>query len=169
MRRVLNIDRTGQVCIEPSFAPDDFRVIRQLTNGPPLDYLPIAVILDCVASVLRRAHVFGHLTQPIYLSDHEVIPAGALVSGSIRGTHPAKTKEHIRRFHAADFTPPRLPDIVYDSLILPAQSEHASSTVAIVAPAEQTNASALTLGTKAQRRSSRAARSSKGCFRSVRV
>ena len=75
------------------------------------------------------------------------------MSGSIRGTHPAKTKEHIRRLLAADFTPPRLPDIVYDSLILPAQSEHASSTVAIVAPAEQTNASALTLGTKAQRRS----------------
>jgi hypothetical protein len=111
------------------------------------------VQLDRRVRIRSGAQVFGHLTQPIYLSDHEVIPAGALVSGSIGGTHPARTKEHVRRLLAADFTPPRLPDIVFDTLTVPAQCGHPLGAISIAAPAEQTSASVLTLSTKAQKRS----------------
>jgi hypothetical protein len=113
----------------------------------------LRIELDKRVRIRAGAQVSGHLTHPIYLVDHEVIPAGALVSGSIRSTHPARTKEHVRRLLAADFTPPRLPDIVFDSITIPAQGEGTSSTIAIVAPAEQTNASVLTLGIKPKKRS----------------
>jgi hypothetical protein len=113
----------------------------------------LRVELDKRVRIRVGAHVFGHLTKPVYLVDHEVIPEGALVSGSIQSTHPAKTKERVRRLLAADFTPPRLPDIVFDSITIPAKGEQTASTVAIVAPAEQTSASVLTLGVKAKKRS----------------
>jgi len=113
----------------------------------------LRVELDKRVRIRVGAHVSGHLTKPVYLVDHEVIPAGALVSGSIQSTHPARTKERIRRLLAADFTPPRLPDVVFDSITIPAQGERNASTVAIVAPAERTNASVLTLGVKAKKRS----------------
>jgi len=113
----------------------------------------LRVELDKRVRIRVGAHVSGHLTKPVYLLDHEVIPAGALASGSIQNTHPARTKERIRRLLAADFTPPRLPDVVFDSITIPAKGKQTASTVAIVAPAEQTNASVLTLGVKAKKRS----------------
>lgn len=115
----------------------------------------LRVELDKRVRIHVGAHVSGHLTQPVYLVDHEVIPAGAIVSGSIQSTHPAKTKERVRRLLAADFTPPRLPDVVFDSITLPARGEQRESTVAILAPAEQTSASVLTIGVKAKKRSIR--------------
>lgn len=97
----------------------------------------LRVELDKRVRIRVGAQGTGHLTKPIYLVDHEVIPAGAPVSGSIRSTHPARTKDHVRRLLAADFTPPRLPDVVFDSVTIPAQGSRTSSTAAIVAPAER--------------------------------
>jgi hypothetical protein len=99
------------------------------------------------------ATVAGHLTEPVYLVDHEVIPAGSLISGSIRGTHPGSKSIRIRRLLAADFTPPRLPDVVFDSITLPAIGNQGGRVIAIEASAVQTDANVLTLGTKKQKQS----------------
>lgn len=123
---------------------------QQITLPPGTAF---RVELDKRVRIRVGAHVTGHLTKPVYLVDHEVIPVGAIVSGSIQSTHPARTKEHVRRLLAADFTPPRLPDIVFDTVTIPARGELPASTFAIVAPAEQTNASVLTLGVKQKKRS----------------
>lgn len=113
----------------------------------------LRVELDKRVRIRPGAKVFGHLTQPIYLVDHEVIPTGTAVSGTITATHPGTRKDHVRRLLAADFTPPRLPDVVFETLTIPAQAQQASREISIVAPAVQTNASVLTLGTKPKKRS----------------
>jgi hypothetical protein len=101
------------------------------------------------------ALVSGHLTEPVYLVDHEVIPAGSLISGTIRCTHAAPRRERVRALLAADFTPPRVSDIVFESitLIVPGSSPQ---VIPIDAPAERTDASVLTLGTKKQKQSIKA-------------
>lgn len=113
----------------------------------------LRVELDQLVRIRTGAHVSGHLTQPVYKVDHEVIPAGAIVSGTIRGTHAGKRKERVRRLLAGDFTPPRLPDVVFDTISIPAHGQIAESKVLINAPAQQTNASVLTLGVKPKKRS----------------
>jgi hypothetical protein len=99
------------------------------------------------------ASVRGHLTEPVYLVDHQVIPAGALVFGSIRGMRPGPTADHIRRLLAADFTPPRVPDLVFTSIAIPANGAQGGRVVLIDAPAVETQSSVLTLGTKHKRQS----------------
>lgn len=96
------------------------------------------------------ASVTGHLTEPVFLIDHEVIPAGTIVQGTVHHTHAASTKEHVRRLLAADFTPPRVPDITFESIALPVAGGTAR-IVAIRAPAVRTDASVLTLGTQKQK------------------
>jgi len=98
------------------------------------------------------ASVRGHLTEPVYLIDHEVIPAGSLISGTIRSTHGAPRRERVQRLLAADFTPPRVPDIVFESITLPAAGVN-GRIISINAPAVRTDARVLTLGTKKQRKS----------------
>lgn len=99
------------------------------------------------------ASVQGHLTEPIYLVDHQVIPAGALVAGTIRSLHAGPKPDHVRRLLAADFTPPRVPDLVFTSITIPATSDRSASVIPIDAPAAQTEASVLTLGTRQKKRS----------------
>ena len=122
--------------------------------------LPLGTALRIVLDHRVRSHVgapiSGHLTEPIYLVDHEIIPAGALISGSIRSLHPGSKKEHIQRLLAADFTPPRVPDAVFDKITVPATATQAEHVISIDAPGEQTDASVLTLGTKKQKESLRA-------------
>ncbi|WP_263385923.1 hypothetical protein [Granulicella arctica] len=101
----------------------------------------------------RGASVRGHLTEPLYLVDHQLIPANSLVSGKIGGTHPGSRQEHVQRLLAADFTPPRVPDIVFSSITVPAQGSVAAYTIPIDAPAVRTDASVLTLGTKTKKQS----------------
>ena len=99
------------------------------------------------------AHVSGHLTEPVYLVDHQVVPAGALVSGVIRGLHPGPKSDHVRRLLAADFTPPKVPDVLFDTLTLPAVGTQGLRTIPINAPAVQTDAGVLTLGAKQKKQS----------------
>lgn len=115
----------------------------------------LRVELDKRVRIHPGAVVSGHLTEPVYLVDHEVIPIGTTVSGTIRGTHAGKRKDHVRRLLAGDFTPVRLPDVVFDTLTIPSHGGLAESKLMIDAPAQQTNASVLTLGTAPKRRSLR--------------
>ena len=113
----------------------------------------LRVELDKRVRIRPGAKVSGHLTQPIYLVDHVVVPAGSIVSGTIMATHAGRRKDHVRRLLAADFTPPRLPDVVFDTITIAAQNQQPSRNIDILAPAEQTNASVLTLGTNSKKRS----------------
>lgn len=45
----------------------------------------LRVALDRHVRIHKGAIVTGHLTQPVYLSDHEVLPIGSLVTGIIEG------------------------------------------------------------------------------------
>ncbi len=112
----------------------------------------LRVVIDHRVRSHIGASVSGHLTEPVYLFDHEVIPAGSLVSGTIRNTHAAPRQDHVRRLLAADFTPPRVPDIVFDSITL-SLADATSRVISINAPAVQTDASVLTLGTLKQKQS----------------
>jgi len=116
----------------------------------------LRIELDHRVRIRVGASVVGHLTEPIYLVDHEVIPASALVSGTIRGLHSGSRSDHVRRLLAADFTPPRVPDILFDSITLPGSGNHAACVIQIDAPAVPTDASILSLGTKKQKQSIKA-------------
>lgn len=113
----------------------------------------LRVVLDRRVRIHKGAILHGHLTEPVYLNDHEVLPAGTLISGTIAGTHPGLKSEHIQRLLAADFTPPKIPDAVFDTLSVPAQGATAAQVVHIDAPAVLTTTSVLTLGTRAKRQS----------------
>ena len=76
------------------------------------------------------------------------MPAGAPVSGTIHKLLPGSRSDHIRRLLAADFTPPEMPEIVFGSITLPANKDHAAIVLQIDAPAAPTDASFLSLGTK---------------------
>ena len=113
----------------------------------------LRIVLDRRCRIHRGALLHGHLSEPVYRIDHLVIPAGTLVSGVIRTTHAGPRSERVRRLLAADFTPPKVPDAVFTSLILPAQGNKPERVLQLDAPAVQTDASVLTLGTKKQKRS----------------
>lgn len=113
----------------------------------------LRVELDHRARVRPGTTLTGHLTEPIYSVDHVVIPAGTAVSGIIQGTHPGLRKDHVRRLLAGDFTPPRLPDVVFNAITIPAHGGFPENRVVINAPAQLTEASVLTLGSRAKKRS----------------
>ena len=115
----------------------------------------LRIELDTASRVHSNARVSGHLTQSIYLTDHEIIPAGALVGGIIRGTTPGPRKEHIQRLLAADFTPPRIPEVVFQTLSIPAQGSRPATTLNIDAPGRMTTMTVLTLGTHNRKQSLR--------------
>ena len=123
----------------------------QQATLPPATAL--RVVLDHRVRIHRGAVLRGHLTEPVYLNDHEVLPAGTLISGVIADTHSGSKSEHLQRLLAADFTPPRVPDAVFDTLSVPAQGATAAQVIHIHAPAVLTTTNVLTLGTKAKKQS----------------
>ena len=102
--------------------------------------------------------VQGHLTEPMFLRDHLVIPAGAEVSGVVRSTHPAKKGVRASRLMNGDFTPPRLPDVIFDQITLPASADQPARSLSIDAPALDRNASVVRLGTAKAKKVSLASR-----------
>jgi hypothetical protein len=59
------------------------------------------------------------------------------------------------RLLAADFTPPRIPNIVFERIEVPAHNGQSASTIQVAAPAEITDARRLTLGVQQKKRSIR--------------
>ena len=78
------------------------------------------------------AAVQGHLTEPVYVIDHEVIPAGSHVSGTIRGMHPGSKGDHVRRLLGADFTPLRVPELVFESIEVIVSGGHKEQKIPIL-------------------------------------
>ena len=76
------------------------------------------VALDKRVRIPSGAKLTGHLTAPLYLVDHEVVPSGSLVTGTIVSTHKDSRKEHVSRLLAADFTALAVsPHLAADSII----------------------------------------------------
>lgn len=113
----------------------------------------LRVELDSHVRIRPGAKITGHLTEPIYLVDHEVVPVGAEVTGIILGTRPGPRAERVQRLLAADFTPPRIPDAIFQTLTLATEGTGGRRVVAINAPAEITMASVLTLGVQRKKQS----------------
>ncbi|WP_419805370.1 hypothetical protein [Terriglobus sp.] len=113
----------------------------------------LRVALDRPVRIHKGAALTGHLTKPVYLIDHQVVPSGSLVTGLIVGTHSGSRSLRIRRLLAADFTPPRVPDVTFRSITVAAQGATPAQTITVEAPALQTDAAVLTLGKKKQKRS----------------
>lgn len=116
----------------------------------------LRIEIDQRARIRIGAPIHGHLTESVYLVDHEVIPAGALVSGTIQSLRPGPKKQHVQRLLAADFTPPKIPNAVFDTLTVPATATRSARVISISAPAVETDARVLTLGTKKQKQSIKA-------------
>ena len=116
--------------------------------------LPRGTALRVTVDRRFRSHtgglVEGHLTEPVFLVDREVIPAGALIRGRIEGQHPGSKRDHVIRLLAGDFTPPLVPEIVFDTITLPNKP---GSSITISAPAVRTDANTLTLGVQRKKRS----------------
>ena len=139
-------------CMIAAITASSMLLAQQATLPPGT---ALSVELDHRVRCRLGAAISGHLTEPVYLVDHEVIPAGALVSGTIRSLQPGSKREHVQRLLAADFTPPRVPGAVFDTISVPATATQTAHVIFINAPAVQTNASVLTLGTKKQKQSIR--------------
>lgn len=125
------------------------QLVAQTATLPHPVVLPVE--LDHRVRVRVGARVRGHLTEPVFLEDHSIFPAGAPVSGSIRNLFRGSRSDRVRRLLAGDFTPPRVPEVVFDSVTVPPMDGRPGRELRIEAPAVETNASILTLGRRTKR------------------
>ncbi len=67
----------------------------------------------------RGAPVAGFLIDPVYTTDHLLLPAHTRVTGSISQLHPVRRSARVWALLNADFTPLKTPELALDSLVLP--------------------------------------------------
>jgi hypothetical protein len=80
---------------------------------------PLQVILPEKLRFKENEPVKAKVIQPVYAFDREVIPSGSTVEGRIVAFHsPGKLKRFFTML-GGDFTPPREPQIAFDTLVLP--------------------------------------------------
>ena len=121
-------------------------VLVQLAPGTVL-----RIQVDHRSRIKAGNHVFGHLTEPIYVRDHLVIPAGATVSGLVRGSLPAPKGVRTDMLLAGDFSKPQLPDVTFDRLMLPAINGQPAQTIPIQVTTVVRNATVVRIGTPAKK------------------
>src|SRR5437870_7675748 len=80
---------------------------------------PLQVALTKKLRIERGGSVYATVVEPVYAFDREVIPSGTELEGKIIAFRKAGTWKRISTMLAADFTPPRKPQIVFHTLILP--------------------------------------------------
>ena len=69
--------------------------------------------------VRAGAHIEGHLIAAVDHIDHVVLPANTHVTGTILGTRRTAEPSRTRVLLDGQFTPPSVPAIRFDSLVLP--------------------------------------------------
>jgi hypothetical protein len=96
-----------------------------------VDYEPVAVSLTvdrgfplqvALASKVRLKEnepVRGKVVEAVYAFDQEVIPVGAEVEGRIAGFEKTGKWKRVFSMLGGDFTPPRTPQITFETLVLP--------------------------------------------------
>ncbi len=75
------------------------------------------------------APVSAKVLEPIYAFDRQVIPAGAIVGGSVSRTRPVSRWERVQAIVHGDFTPLRISEVEFHSLALPGSQTLTVSTV----------------------------------------
>ncbi len=63
--------------------------------------------------------VSAKVLEPVYAFDREVIPTGAVVSGSVSQTRPVSKWQRVQAMLRGDFTPLRISEVEFDSVQLP--------------------------------------------------
>lgn len=109
---------------------DDHRV-RALPIGTLL-----RVQLDRTAKMNPGTAVTGRLLDAVYLSDREVLPAGAFVTGHVASSKAVPARDRVWQLLDGDITPTRMPQVVFDTVELPG-----GSLLTMRAPASERTAS----------------------------
>jgi hypothetical protein len=81
--------------------------------------VPLRLYLTKRVPKKANAPVEAKLLNPLYVFDHEVIPAGTAVLGHVSSIQPVPKWERIRAVLAGDFTPLHVAQIEFTSLVLP--------------------------------------------------
>ena len=80
---------------------------------------PLRVQIDHRYGMKRGAPVAGFLIDPVYTTDHLLLPAHTRVTGSISRLRPVRRSTRVWALLNADFTPLKTPELALDSLVLP--------------------------------------------------
>jgi hypothetical protein len=102
--------------------------------------VPLRVQVDHRYRVRAGRHMEGHLIAPIYSVDHKVIPANTRVTGTILGMRPEPQASRTRALLDGQFTPPAVPAVEFNSLILPG-----GATIPIQTAATERDATVVTM------------------------
>jgi hypothetical protein len=91
--------------------------------------VPLRIYLTKRIAKRAGAPVQGKLLEPVYAFDREVIPAGAVVSGTVSQVDPVSRSQRARAIFAGDFTPLHIARIEFTSVRLPDGREMPLRTV----------------------------------------
>ncbi len=81
--------------------------------------LPLRVQIDHRYRMKRGARVAGYLIDPVYTTDHLLLPAHTRVTGKISQLRPVRRSTRVWALLNADFTPLKTPELALDGLVLP--------------------------------------------------
>jgi len=107
--------------------------------------VPLRVELDKSYRMRVGTRIEGHLTEPVYLIDHVVVPADSKVFGTITDKHPVSRQVRTAAMFNGDLTPLKNADVTFDDLETPDgrhfaietdATERTTRTVRMIAPEE---------------------------------
>ena len=81
--------------------------------------MPLRLYVTKRFSKRKGAPVVAKVLDPIYAFDQQEIPAGAVVLGSVSRTHPVTKWERAQAILRGDFTPLRISEVEFNSLVMP--------------------------------------------------
>jgi hypothetical protein len=81
--------------------------------------VPLRVELDQSYQMRAGTRIEGHLTEPVYLIDHVVLPAHSKVYGTITGKHGVSRQVRTAAMFNGDLTPLKNADVTFSELETP--------------------------------------------------
>jgi hypothetical protein len=81
--------------------------------------VPLRVELDKSYSMRTGTRIEGHLTEPVYLIDHVVVPVNTKVYGTITGKHGVGRQARTAAMFNGDLTPLKNADVTFSELQTP--------------------------------------------------
>jgi hypothetical protein len=105
---------------------DQLRAIQLIVPAS----VPLRLYLTKRVSKRLGAPVDARLIGPVYAFDHEVIPAGSEAIGHVSRLEPVSKWARTRAILGGDFTPLRVAEVEFTSLVLPGGREVQVQTVA---------------------------------------
>ncbi|HEV2275730.1 MAG TPA: hypothetical protein VGR96_16270 [Acidobacteriaceae bacterium] len=109
---------------------------RQLATEIVPSGVPLRVQLDKSHRLKVGTRLTGRLTEPVYLVDHVVLPAGSRVFGSITGKHPVSRQTRTAAMFNGDLTPLKSAEVTFTSVETPDGRDFDISTRATERTAE---------------------------------